>query len=977
MKIFLSYGHDRNTPLVERIRHDLAAAGHDVWVDTSEIKAGDDWRRRIVDGLVESDWTLGFLSRHSTRDPGVCLDELAIALHVKGGTIATVLVEAEAEVAPPVSVSHIQWLDMQDWAARAAAGGAPWEAWYRAKLGEILALLADPASVRFAGEIGELERRLQPISQAADIGTLVDGFVGREWLQARLDDWRQQARDSRLFWISGPPGVGKSAFAAWLAHHGKVNVIALNLCRYNVDERRDPARVLRTLAFQVATRLPDFRRLLLDRLMKQDQDGTEVLRRAPAALFDWLVADPLHLSIDGGRREQRYLVVIDALDETIRDGRSALAEVLAESAPKLPRWMAVVVTSRPEPAILRQFAALKPQTIDAESQENLDDLRNYARGWLADREAAAPDLVDRIVAASHGNFLYLRKLREAADAGVLDLSAPRELPGGLVGLYERWFRRQFASVAAYESYLPLLEVLVAAEHPVPERWLARIFAWPPRAQARMLDGLGSLFERRKDGVAPFHKSLRDWLIDPHAAGADFVVDTSAGTSRLFGALWATFAERLRSKPADALDAFCIAELPLQATRVPRDLLRARLATEAWPKVWSGIVAVAEDRVACFAWNGALLWWRMAGLLAEVQGDEGQSNHGYALRMAGDVARTLGRSREALADYRASLAMCRAMDRTMGRARCQQEPEDSEPRRDVYVSLIRLGNVLQDQGDYAGALAAHREGLEIIRAIAAGEPDKVQWRREVSVSLERIGDVLQGQGEVADALAAYRESLTIIRALAAGDPLNSRWRHDVAVRSTKVGDVLFDQSDWPGARAAYQEALDAMRALAAEQPESARRRRDVYAGLFRIGNVRQAQGDLAGARALHQEGLDTIRALIAADPGNTEWQRDVWASLIKIGEVLEDEGDIAGAIAKYREGLAVMRALSARDPDNALWQTDSAASLVRLALADDDARGRCREALAMLEGLRSQGRLEPALVALIDLIEARLAELPKD
>jgi len=169
----------------------------------------------------------------------------------------------------------------------------------------------------------------------------------------------------------------------------------------------------------------------------------------------------------------------------------------------------------------------------------------------------------------------------------------------------------------------------------------------------------------------------------------------------------------------------------------------------------------------------------------------------------------------------------------------------------------------------------------------------------------------------------------------------------------------------------------MRALAAEQPDSARWRRDLYAGLFRIGNVRQAQDDLAEARGLHQEGLDTIRALVSQDPWNIEWQRDVWASLIKLGEVLEDEGDIAGAVARYREGLAVMRALASKDPDNTRWQTDTAASLVRLAFADDDARGRCREALAMLERLRSQDRLEPAQVSLIDLVEAKLAELPKD
>jgi hypothetical protein len=53
--------------------------------------------------LKDSDWVLGFLSRHSVRDPGVCLDELGIALHEKGGAIATVLIEGEAMASPPVS----------------------------------------------------------------------------------------------------------------------------------------------------------------------------------------------------------------------------------------------------------------------------------------------------------------------------------------------------------------------------------------------------------------------------------------------------------------------------------------------------------------------------------------------------------------------------------------------------------------------------------------------------------------------------------------------------------------------------------------------------------------------------------------------------------------------------------------------------------------------------------------------------------
>ena len=172
------------------------------------------------------------------------------------------------------------------------------------------------------------------------------------------------------------------------------------------------------------------------------------------------------------------------MDETTRNGRSVLAEVLAEYCQYLPAWLGVVVTGRPEPSVLRQFAEFKPRLISADSLQNLNDLRAYVRRWLAIESLGAGETnarVERIVTASEENFLYLRKLREAVDLGLMDLSHPDDLPRGLIGLYERWLRRQFPDSKSYERIRPLLDVLVAATRPVPEEWLGRIFGWSPRS----------------------------------------------------------------------------------------------------------------------------------------------------------------------------------------------------------------------------------------------------------------------------------------------------------------------------------------------------------------------------------------------------------------------------------------------------------------------------------------------------------------
>jgi hypothetical protein len=136
----------------------------------------------------------------------------------------------------------------------------------------------------------------------------------------------------------------------------------------------------------------------------------------------------------------------------------------------------------------------------------------------------------------------------------------------------------------------------------------------------------------------------------------------------------------------------------------------------------------------------------------------------------------------------------------------------------------------------------------------------------------------------------------------------------------------------------------------------------------------AEGDAARALAAYRESLDTARWLSAKDPSNVLWRWDVSVCVSRIGEVLLAQGDQAGAIAAYRESLDIRRELSAKDPGNALWQTEVVKSLGDLAQAGDDPHGRLSEALQIVNKLKAQGKLKPAQLQWIDVIEAELAKL---
>ena len=79
MRIFISYSHlDREA--VDRITSRLARDGHDVWTDSSKLAAGDNFERKIREGLEQTDALIVIVSENSFRSKWVQQEFAAIAL---------------------------------------------------------------------------------------------------------------------------------------------------------------------------------------------------------------------------------------------------------------------------------------------------------------------------------------------------------------------------------------------------------------------------------------------------------------------------------------------------------------------------------------------------------------------------------------------------------------------------------------------------------------------------------------------------------------------------------------------------------------------------------------------------------------------------------------------------------------------------------------------------------------------------------
>jgi len=517
-RLFLSYGHDEHVSLALRLRDDLRGRGHQVWFDEERLAPGHDWEAFIEQGLehlaadkVNSAVVL-LLTPHAVRRPdGYCLNEVARALARGLRIIPLMVVESE----PPLSICRIQWLDMRECIPIQAKA-----AFYKPRFERLLKAIEEN-QLDFEGSQQRLIKALQPLEFDADILSHLPKFTGRQWVFDAVQRWlAQDPLSQRVFWISGGPGMGKTALSAVLSSR-YLEVAALHLCKFGHAQKSDPRSVVTSMVYQLSTQLPEYEARLanmdVERLAKDDG----------ATMFDNLLVQPLAKLT---RPNRPIVILIDALDEATGNERNVLADFIAAEFPKTPPWLRLVITSRPEKAVTSPLQGLDPFILDTETEANRADIRDYLRRELAPLLHDRPDgerVAAQILEKSEGVFLYVERVCHDLQHGYLSMDRLDQFPQGSGGVFWQFFSRQFPDLEEFRKDVrPAFRAILAAREPLPVEILQRLFNWQDEELRDFIRPLGSFFpateENGAEVIKPYHKSLADWLADEAKAGPYFV-----------------------------------------------------------------------------------------------------------------------------------------------------------------------------------------------------------------------------------------------------------------------------------------------------------------------------------------------------------------------------------------------------------------------------------------------------------------------
>jgi hypothetical protein len=352
-------------------------------------------------------------------------------------------------------------------------------------------------------------------------GLLEDSY---NWILSHADfqRWRDDEQ-SRLLWIKGDPGKGKTMLLCGIidkmikstAHTANITFF---FCQAIRDHLNNATAVLRGLIYMLVKQQP----LLMSYLRETYEDGKQRFEGVNAwialrEILNKMLADP--------KLEKTY-IFIDALDECTSDLSLLLNFIQHSLSHPTVKW---VVSSRNWQSIEKELnQATQKVRLSLELNEQsvsaaVDSYVRFKVDWLAKRNeysSKTHGFVNRYLSANaHGTFLWValvcQQLKDVSDWEAEDIV--KGFPPGLDDFYTEMMIQIHGSEHA-ELCNSILALASTIYKPITLDELPSFINLPPRsignhrALAEIIGRCGSLLILQDHNISLVHQSAKDFLV---------------------------------------------------------------------------------------------------------------------------------------------------------------------------------------------------------------------------------------------------------------------------------------------------------------------------------------------------------------------------------------------------------------------------------------------------------------------------------
>jgi hypothetical protein len=415
----------------------------------------------------------------------------------------------------------------------------------------------------------------------------------RQDILATIDEWADDFDAPNILWLTGHPGIGKSAIASSLVEHlrGKLRLGSSFFFLRARAASMTPNALWRTVAYDLARQYPLARKHLVATLNANETIHNTV---NVDTLFRELIHEPLTKD-DGIPAGRLPVVVIDALDECgglegqHSEHRRSLVATL-KSWSRLSKRFKLVVTSRGENDIERLFSTTAHQALEIPAGEivtsqSSDDIRKFFKKEFQQIAAPYPSLlasgwpddetIEKLTIKAAGLFIWAKTVLKFVTRGAPKRKLNEFLKGsgvdGMAALYSWILNAAFPNPSEEEigSFRSLVGTIILAKAPLSASSLEHLLSIESDMIEYIRNGLQSVVESR-DTLRINHQSFVDFLIDPKECPPMFHIELNRENGTLTAACLQVMKIHLKFNICDLRSSYLRNEdVPGLATRVEK------------------------------------------------------------------------------------------------------------------------------------------------------------------------------------------------------------------------------------------------------------------------------------------------------------------------------------------------------------------------------------------------------------------------